>query len=1011
LFKENELQNLIFLLYQQFVKRYFISIFILLISLDKCFPQLLPLKVYTTEDNLPNSSITTISQDASGHLWIGTLDGVSKFDGIEFRNFSLKEGLIDRVILSIYANEDGTVWIGTYAGLSKYENEKIKNFTTENGLIENEIWCIAKGVNNEIWFGTLSKGISIYSKNKFKTLTTKDGLISDSVLTIYNDNKGKIYIGTNNGLSIYDGNRFYNYTTKNGLPNNRIKVITKINNDLWLGTPKGLSRFDGKIFYNYFISDGMLDDNIMALTSDKENNLWIGTLKGLIKFSNRKFINYTKRNGLPTDIILSLYNDNENNIWIGTYESGIVQLKGEDILYFNSSNGLISNTVKSITKDKNNNYWFGTLNGLTKYDGNKFNNFSKSNGLPDDFIMSLDIDNNNNLWIGTKTGLIKYSNETSRWNIPIKSGFIDDGKFQTIRELKNKFISSIKCDSKNNIWIGTIENGLYKISKNKIIKFDSNDGLIDSSIYCIYEDKKNNIWFGLSNGILVKYTQNKFISYIDSQGIKSHPIYSITEDNKGNIWIGSHGGGISKLENNSFKNFNEKDGLSSDVCNLILFNDLDTSIWIGTNKGLHILSLPFDKQNTFKIITTKDGLISNEFEFNSYFQDENNFVWLGTIKGIMKLNKKFGKHKKPSHPIIIKSIKVLDRNIDQITNTNFDYDQNQITIEFRGICFSSQDKVKYKYKLEPIEKKWNITKNNSLKYNTLSPGKYNFIVYAINQDGIESLKPATFSFIIKTPFWDTIWFKFFIIIFLVGSTYSIYKRRLVLINRRNIYLENLVQERTTEVAIEKQNYEDLLKNILPSEAVIELHHKGFVEPKEFNSATILFTDFQGFTETTINLSPNELVKELHQIFSGFDDIISKYNLEKLKTIGDSYMAVGGILTPNFNHAEQTILAAFDMQNFIQERNHNSNVQWMMRIGINTGRVIAGIVGTKKFTFDIWGNAVNIANILERNCDVGKINISETTYELVKDKFNCEFRGTFDTKWINQLKMYYVSKFD
>lgn len=983
---------------KKYFTKYFFCIIFFLIPSENYFPQLLPLKIYTTENNLSNSSITTITQDFSGHLWLGTLDGISIYDGIEFQNLSIKDGLIDRVILSIFADVDSSVWIGTYAGLSKYKNGKIQNFTTENGLLENSIWTIAKGFNDEIWLGTLSKGIIIlpdnsnnHSKNKFKTLTTKDGLICDSILTIYNDNNGKIYIGTNNGLSIFDNKNFFNYTIKNGLPNNRIKAIIKIKNDLWIGTSKGLSKFDGKKFYNYFISDGMLDDNIMTLSSDKENNLWIGTVKGLIKFTSNKFINYTKKNGLPTDIILSLFNDNENNMWIGTYESGVVQLNADDIFYYNSSSGLISNTVKTIIKDKNKNYWFGTLNGLSKYDGIKFTNYSKRNGLLDEFILALDIDNNNNLWIGTKTGLIKFSN----------------GKFQSIKELKDKFISSIKCDSKNNVWVGSIKNGLYKISDNKIIKFNSNDGLIDSSIYCIYEDKNKNIWLGCDQGILTKYSNGMFINYFDSLGIVKYPIYSITEDNSNNIWIASYGGGISKFKNNSFKNFNEKDGLSSNVCNLIFYNDYDTSIWIGTNKGLNIFSQSSDNSFKFKIITTNDGLISNEFEYNSYYLDDNNFVWLGTLKGIMKINKKLWKNKKPSHQIIIKNIKVLDQNINQVQNVILDYNQNQITFDFRAICFSSQDKIKYKYKLEPIEKNWNLTDNNSLKYSSISPGKYNFIVYAINRDGVESAKPAIFSFTIKAPFWDTIWFKFFIIIFVIGTFYFAYQRRLVLIKRRNIYLENLVQERTAELENEKQNYEDLLKNILPADTVKELNQKGKVEPKEFNSVTILFTDFQGFTETTANLTPKEIVDELHQIFSEFDNIISKYNLEKLKTIGDSYMAVSGIPNPNINHAEQAVLAAIEMQNFINERNKSFKVKWQMRIGINTGRVIAGIVGTKKFTFDIWGNSVNIAKILEKNCEIGKINISETTYEMIKDKFKCEFRGTFDTKWINKLKMYYV----
>jgi histidine kinase len=226
-------------------------------------------------------------------------------------------------------------------------------------------------------------------------------------------------------------------------------------------------------------------------------------------------------------------------------------------------------------------------------------------------------------------------------------------------------------------------------------------------------------------------------------------------------------------------------------------------------------------------------------------------------------------------------------------------------------------------------------------------------------------------------------------------------------------LEQKVQERTVELAEEKKKSDDLLYNILPAETAEELKEKGFAEVRQFERVSILFTDFKGFTALSEKIAPRDLVRDLNECFSAFDRITEKYGLEKIKTIGDAYMAAGGLPRPNSTHATDAVNAAIEMRNFIAEgigRKQAAGLPYFeVRIGIHTGPVVAGIVGLKKFQYDIWGDAVNTASRMESSGSPGKVNISEATHALVKDQFNCEYRGEIEAKGKGKVKMFFVER--
>jgi class 3 adenylate cyclase len=216
--------------------------------------------------------------------------------------------------------------------------------------------------------------------------------------------------------------------------------------------------------------------------------------------------------------------------------------------------------------------------------------------------------------------------------------------------------------------------------------------------------------------------------------------------------------------------------------------------------------------------------------------------------------------------------------------------------------------------------------------------------------------------------------------------------------------------------VRKKNFfqarsESLLLNILPREIAEELKSKGKAEAKHFDQVTVMFTDFKNFTQIAEKLTPVELVNEIDTIFKAFDNIISEHNIEKIKTIGDSYMCVGGLPIPNTTHATDVVKAAIAIQQFIeqqiQKRRSEGKDPFEIRIGVHTGPVVAGIVGKTKFAYDIWGDTVNLASRMESSGEPGKINLSGSTYELIKHRFHCKHRGKVKAKNKGEVDMYFV----
>ena len=233
------------------------------------------------------------------------------------------------------------------------------------------------------------------------------------------------------------------------------------------------------------------------------------------------------------------------------------------------------------------------------------------------------------------------------------------------------------------------------------------------------------------------------------------------------------------------------------------------------------------------------------------------------------------------------------------------------------------------------------------------------------------------------------------------------RERRELIEEHNRGLEAKVVERTAELVASQQQSDTLLANILPKAIIAELKAKGVSEPRRHEDTSILFTDFSGFTQAVSTIPAKRLVQELDEIFRGFDDIVTNHGLEKIKTIGDAYMIASGLPDASADHAVRCVRAGLALTRFIEERNQTAAMKWGLRVGVHSGAVVAGIVGKNKYVYDVWGDTVNIANRMESGGEVNKVNISAYTYDLVRDHFDCEYRGKMAAKGKGEIDMYFV----
>jgi len=730
--------------------------------------------------------------------------------------------------------------------------------------------------------------------------------------------------------------------------------------------------------------------------------------------------------GLSDNTILSILEDQHGYLWIGTRDGGVNILHKNGFTHFNGLDGLQTSNIRSIKEDSIGNYWFASWGeGIIKYNGQHIQQYSLENGLFGNTIWDMVIDHEGNPWFGGIGGACMFDGH-SFFNM-----------------LGDHIVSSMMLDQEGNIWMGTLGNGLLRYDRKTLVRYSTNEGFNNDRIWSMTEDKDGNLWFATWGGGVSKYDGEKFTFFTEKEGLIDNEVWSVLQDKRGNMWFGTYGEGVSVFDGKGFAHIASREGLSNNIVSSIVEDD-QGNIWLGTEHGLTQLiinqkiPMVFERtryvsDNPYEVLnySRNDGLKAEDFNVHSVFIDSKNHVWWGTGKNLMLLNLNDYEvnHKHPS--VTLNQIDIGGKFIDyqqpsdsttgsitysgvapyfdHPTNLEVPFKNNHLTFYFTANNNITPNKTLYSYKLPGVSSDWSPPSPEAkAEYRNIPYGEHTFMISATG-DLMNWSEPIEYDFIVLPPWWHTWWARVGYLAMAVISVVGIVKWRTANIKQRQKDLEKTVAERTAEVVAQRKRSDELLLNILPANVAEELKETGRVQPVHFEEVSILFADFKEFTNIVASIPSKKLIRELNDIFQNFDDIMENVGLEKIHTIGDAYVAAGGLPKEDPEHALTCVNAAKDMIDYLTKRNETNSIKWKVRIGIHSGPITAGVVGKKKFTYDVFGDTVNIAARIESASEEGRINISAYTHDLVKGHINCDYRGKINAKGKGDLDMYFVKE--
>lgn len=748
-----------------------------------------------------------------------------------FESFTIENGLSNNVITSIIQDKFGYIWIGTQDGLNRYDGYSFKIYKNKpfdkKSLPGSWIECLLEDDKGNIWIGTNSQGVFYFDrvKNKFYNYFDKKNNSNNRVWTLYKDRNGIVWSGTTSGLNKYNKSlKTFEFYKKNVEGDYPVNAICEDNNGelllgIW-GCYVDRFNYNTKEFTDIPEYDKLLSrykaDKVKTIIKDSEGTIWIGTINGLFYLDSKGLFRVDKINRFNTDCdnyVLSLCESRDKkNIWIGTHIEGIIELnkKSKKLehykLNYSFVNSLNDNWISALMEDNSGILWIGSGKGINKFQHlhQEFFNIlpdTKENKLND--VFSILEDDEDNLWIANwGGGILRFNQKTQKTiNYKMPLLFVDnvvwvlaklkdktiiggsykglfqykDGKFSSFiwsAEPIQDNISTIYEDRNGNIWIGTWGNGLYKLycknsKKHSAHYLISNSGLSDNFITTIVEDNKGDLWIGTNTGGLnhLKTGSDNFIVFNynenDKNSISNNSIKALYVD-KGNVlWIGTWGGGLNRYDFKSkkFKHFSGKDGLLNDII-LAIIPDGNNNLWLSTSRGLSQFKI---KKEEFINFDKKDGIKSEQFS-QGYLKTKKGMIIIGGTDGLTCFYPDRIKYTPFDRECLITSIKIMGEErygsdtLNLLKKIKLHYTENRVEFNFSSMDFMRPEKNKYKYFLEGFDDKWQTSEDGKAIYSNISPGDYTFKVRSINRDNKESQYFTSIRLSISAPFWNTWWF-------------------------------------------------------------------------------------------------------------------------------------------------------------------------------------------------------------------------------------------------------------
>jgi len=820
-------------------------------------------KHFSNKEGLVQSPVSSILQDRTGYIWLGTQKGLIRYDGYEFKAFHPERNNSNTIsnnrVNVVFQDSDHRIWIGTSNGLNLFDQaqEAFRRIDIQNikgG--RNYIASITEDNHKNIWVGTFG-GLKKLNK---KTLKFEDlpgdhvnPQFKDSpVFSLLVDHNNIIWAGTRAGLMKFDPEKQKTdplpeaFSKDKKFSDNRILVIKQDqHHDIYFGTEiSGVFKFSPRdnSIKNYHYQPGknsVASNWVKDILITKNNGLWFATRNGISSLDSKSqiFTNYKHDplnvNSLNENSIWSLMEDRNNCIWIGTFAGGLnfyykgnsnFQNIGEKV---NRSVGLKNVRVNTITKDPDGSFWVGTAGGLTHIDRNanadtNFNLQIRNNTQPANAVKSLADDGRGNLWVGTLDGVGMFNKKTGNLKyINLKA---------PNSKLSENLISCILADG-DGAWVGTNGGGLRYTLPNGVSgivltkdQANSSGALTDNYITALLKDGEQYLWIGTQNGLNLYAIKEKRLirayrkTENDPYQIPNSNISALFKDSKKRLWVGTEEGGLNYFDVNTqrFYTIDKKQGLADNVVRAIA-EDNRNNIWVSTDLGVSDIkfkkfSVPFKKRDlNITSYTVNDGLISNQFANQAGLRLGSGEIIFGGINGLTLFQPSKITLNTIPPPVVITALLVNNRPQKSWSNGfRLNHDQSNLSIRFAALNFINPYNNRYAYKLEGFtrENTWEYTGHQRVvNFTRLQPGYYILRVKAANNDGVWGKEAAPLVIHILPPLWLTWWAYIIYLVLVAAIVYTIFvflqnRERL----KRDLYLEHAHSERLNELYEMKLNF-------------------------------------------------------------------------------------------------------------------------------------------------------------------------------------------------------------
>lgn len=841
-----------------------------------------PFHRVTADDGLSQATINAIAQDHTGFIWLGSRDGLNRFDGYEFDIFRSDPddpcAISSSWIRHVYIDRSGVIWVGLRdGGLNRYYRETgcFQSFVHEesqsNSLSNDDVLSILEDSQGRFWVGT-REGLNLMNRDKgefriFKHRQSEpESLSHDQINVIFEDRENRLWIGTRDGLSLLDpaAKTFKSWKNRpedpSTLSNNYVRALFEDSHGrFWVGTSDGLNLMDREngVFQLINLSKAPEDSPLVvtSIAEDHEGVLLTGTLRsGLFLLDPKGDITRISRQkdnpkSLSHDDVREIFVDRTGVVWVGTdnglnhFDKGVLRFPflGETQNDF----GLTNPWVWSILEDQDGVLWVGLDgSGIDRIDRARSEkvNFQHApdnpNSLSHNRIRCLLQDRSGFYWAGSDGGgLDRFTCErdgNGQWSLNIRHFRHNPNNHNS---LANDWVACLLEDRSGYLWAAS-QGGLSRFSQDReeITNFrnspDQPDSLGQNEVLSLIQDQDDQIWIGTRGGLDLFHEDRQAFSHFihnpeDPNSLSHNTVRSLAYDKKGIIWIGTYGGGLNKLNHKTggFTRYQERDGLSNNVVYGILIAE-NGDIWLSTNRGLSTFQ---PDSETFRNYTTGDGLQAQEFNSGAWFQSPSGEMFFGGIKGLNYFKpKKLIDDTSLPNPIFTK-IKMDNKDLASngpethlLSRIIMKPGNHSLSIEFSALHYADASRNQYAYKLDGFHEDWRYTPADRrfAHFTNLHPGHYALKVKASNKDGIWNPEPANLDIEVRPPWWLSLWAKC-LYVALPFLVFFLYQRRQLALTRK---LERMVASRTAELAEKNEELQATQK-----ELVNTAHSAGMAE--------------------------------------------------------------------------------------------------------------------------------------------------------------------------------------